>query len=361
MTEIYSKFSNYQEINVQSRTKSAQEEVELWGEDKEIFRKYREEWNKAGNEDYLPMHPLHVDIELSDACNLRCKMCAHGLGTVKNVGLMNQELVKKLINQCVEAHVYSIKFNWRGEPTLNSFLPAAVKYAKEKDILEVQINTNGQTTANNSDVLLNCAINGIDRIIFSVDGFSKSTYEQIRIGGSYEKVFQNIHKLIEWKKKNSSHKPFIRIQMVRTKINETEVDEFIKYWQPLVEDVRISDVTDRGQGNELAVGDQVAIGRRRCPQPFQRLTIGRDGRVSPCCSDWYQEFVVGDVTTEKIMDIWKNDKFNAIREIQNANQHDKLKICKDCYVKESYLWKRSEMKPNSCENEAKNNKNRGGV
>lgn len=357
MAEIYSKFSNYSEINVKNRTKSANEEIELWGADKEVFRKYREEWNKAGNEDYLPMHPLHVDIELSDACNLRCKMCAHGLGTVKNVGLMNQELVKKLIDQCVEARVYSIKFNWRGEPSLNSFLPGAVKYAKEKGILEVQINTNGQTLPNNPDILLNCAANGIDRIIFSVDGFSKETYEQIRIGGSYEKVFQNIHRLIEWKKKNSSHKPFIRIQMVRTKINEKEVDEFIKYWQPLVDDVRISDVTDRGQGNELAVGDQIAVGRRRCPQPFQRLTIGRDGRASPCCSDWYQEFIVGDTAQEKIMDIWNNKKFNAIREIQNTNQQDKIKICKDCYVKESYVWKTVDRGLTSLKNEVNKCKN----
>ena len=36
----------------------------------------------------------------------------------------------------------SIKFNWRGEPLLNSKLPEIIDYAKQKGILETMINTN---------------------------------------------------------------------------------------------------------------------------------------------------------------------------------------------------------------------------
>src|SRR4030042_2174044 len=141
--KLYSGFSNYDEINIEKRKKSAVEEIQRWGKDSQKFKNYRIEWNKAANEDYLPKHPLHADIELSDACNLRCKMCVHGLGGVKNVGFMEENLAIKLIDQCAKACVFSIKFNWRGEPTLHPFLPKAVKYAKNKGILEVQINTNG--------------------------------------------------------------------------------------------------------------------------------------------------------------------------------------------------------------------------
>jgi len=132
----------------------------------------------------------------------------------------------------------------------------------------------------------------------------------------------------------------IRVQMVRTRADIHEVSDFIRYWQVLVDDVRISDVTDRGQGNEMSVGDQIAVGRCRCPQPFQRLVVARDGLVSPCCADWNQEYIVGDANHTSLMDIWKSDRIGYMRRIQKRNQHDKIGICTRCPVKESYVWKR---------------------
>jgi len=337
-TEIYTGFSNYKEINLENRKKSVVKEMEQWGSEKEIFKKYRSDWNKAANEHYLPEHPLHVDIELSDACNLKCEMCAHGMETVKNVGFMDEKLTYQLLDEAASIGVYSLKFNWRGESSLNKLLPKVIKYAKEKGILEVSINTNGLPRVEN--MLIQIAESGIDRIIFSVDGFSSETFESIRIGGNYKKLVQNILKVVEWKKDNNTKKPFLRVQMVRNNKNVHEVDDFIAFWQGKLDDVRISDVMDRGQGSYLSVGDQVTVGRRRCPQPFQRLVVGRDGRVSPCCADWNQKYIVGDTSKLSLMDIWNGKEMAHIREIQDKVQLDSIEICKNCYVKESFVWEK---------------------
>lgn len=342
-SDLYTGFSNYAEINEANRHHAANKELDFWGTQKEQYQKYREEWNKAANESYTPKNPLNVDIELSDACNLKCKMCAHGIGAVKNVGFMSKELAFQLIDECASLKVAAIKFNWRGEATLAKFIPECIKYAKTKGILEVSINTNGLPPANNPQVTIACAEAGIDRIIFSVDGFSAETYLAVRTGSNYEKVIANIHALLNWKKEHNSLKPFVRVQMVRTKLNAHEVQDYINYWQPLVNDVRISDVMDRGQGNKLAVGDQITDGRRRCPQPFQRLTIGRDGRVSPCCADWNQEYIIGDVHSSSLSAIWNSEKMLKMRKIQNNIDLDKINICQNCYVKESYLWKKIDL------------------
>jgi len=336
MSDIYTSFSNYNEINIENRKKSTEDEVISWSENAKEYLKYRQEWKKAAEENYTPEIPLHVDIELSDACNLRCSFCAHGMGTVKNVGFMDEEKAKELITEVSELGVKSIKFNWRGEVSINNFLPQAIKYAKDKNILEVQINTNG--LPKEKDLLIKCAQNGLDRIIFSVDGFSESTYEEVRKGGHYKQLIENIKDLIKWKLDNDKVKPFVRIQMVRTNVNKHEVNDFLKFWQPKVDDVRISDVMDRGQGNKFSVGDQETVGRRRCPQPFQRLVIGRDGRVSPCCADWNQEVIIGDTAQESLLDIWNGKNMQDMRDIQNKNEHYKVSICDTCYVKESYIW-----------------------
>lgn len=326
----------YQEIHKSQRDINEANEIKLRGEK---YKLYRELWYKADNENYLPEHPLHVDIELSGACNLRCRMCHHGVGEgVKTAGFMDRKLAFKLIDQCAELEVYSIKFNWRGEVTLNTFLPEACEYAKKKGILEVQINTNGLPVK--KGILVDCAKSGMDRIIFSVDGFSKETYEDVRVGGDYDKLLKNIEEVLVWKNKNKAVKPFIRVQMVRTNINAHEVEGYIKFWSGRVDDVRVTDVTNRGQGDFLSVGDQVTTGRRRCPQPFQRLTIGYDGKVSPCCVDWFQNYIVGDSNKEALKVIWDSEKMNCLREAMDKKEHDKIEICKKCTVKESYTWKK---------------------
>jgi len=333
---IYTGFSNYKEYNEKSRIDAFNDELDKWGDKKENFKKYRSEWNKAATQNYSPPKPLAVDIELSDACNLKCVFCAHGIGTMNNVGFMDDDSAKKLIDECASLGVHSIKFNWRGEAGINPFLPEAIKYAKDKGILEISMNTNG--LPKDKDILIECVKSGLDRIIFSVDGHSSETYEKVRIKGNYKQLKENILRLLEFKKSNNLTKPFVRIQMVRSNINAHEVEDFIEFWGSRVDDVRISDVMDRGQGKKLAVGDQVTVGRTRCPQPFQRLIIARDGRVSPCCGDWTQDLVVGDVSKSSILDIWNGKKLQDIRKLQTDVKLDEFEPCKSCYIKESYVW-----------------------
>jgi len=338
MKNIFTELSNHKEPNLERRIKSSQDEVCAWGAEVDRYEKYRLEWQKASKECYLPEIPLHVDIELSSSCNLQCKMCQHGNKADIESGFMEKGLVLKLIEECAQIGVYSIKFNWRGEVSLNPFLVEAVRHAKEAGILEVQINTNG--LPKNDAIFIECAKSGIDRIIFSIDGFSKETYEKIRVGGNYDELLRNIYNLLEWKKKDNSYKPLIRVQMVRTESNKHEVNEFIDHWSKVVDDVRISDVMDRGQGDKMSVGDQVSIGRSRCPQPFQRLAVAYNGLVSSCCSDWNQEYVVGDVNKDSLLDVWNNEKMTYIRHVQTKKQHETVFICRHCSVKESYVWEK---------------------
>lgn len=337
---LYTGFSNYQEVNSEGREKAMADEIKSWGKDSDRFIQYRREWKKAAEENHLPDHPLHVDIELADVCNLRCEMCAHGMGTVNKTGFMDKDLTFKLIKEASLIGVYSIKFNWRGEAALNQLLPEAIRYAKECGILEVAINTNA--LPKRKDILIKAAEAGLDRIIFSIDGFSAETYESIRIGGNYLQLMENVSNFLEWKKATASCKPFVRVQMVRSNKNAHEVEAFVDYWKDRVDDVRISDVMDRGQGGHLSIGEQTTVGRRRCPQPFQRLTIGRDGRVSPCCADWNQMYVIGDVKESSLLEIWNSHIMSKMRDVQNSGALDTLDVCRGCYVKESFLWNKNE-------------------
>lgn len=311
---------------------------------KEIFKRnfnlqfllYRVKWNYFPKIGFLSKFPLHVDIETTDKCNLKCVMCVHGQGKDAAGGFIDKDFAKKIIREAAEGGVYSIKLNWRGEPALHKDLSELVRFAKECGIMEVQINTNGLPFSEQK--IKDIIEAGLDRVIFSVDANSGKTYSRIRIGGNFEVLIKNIESFIRIRKVLHIKKPFIRLQMVRMKENQDEVDGFIQRWKSRVDDLRVSDVTDRGQGQELIVGDQIAVGRIKCPQPWQRLVISRDGVVSGCCSDWYQNLVVGDMKKNSLKNIWRGEKMNMLRRRILDKRMDECEPCKSCYVKESYIW-----------------------
>ncbi len=308
------------------------------------FAWYRFKWNYFPKLNLVPPFPLHVDIEVTDACNLRCIMCVHGSGEPLKTGLIDHEFAKEMIRQVAAGGVYSIKFNWRGEPSLYKRLPELITYAKEQGIREVQINTNGLPF--NKELIDKVVAAGLDRVIFSIDGNSAETYETIRVGGDFEKLVNIVESFIETRKRLKSVTPFIRVQMVRMQSNCHEVTGFIERWQGRVNDIRISDVTDRGQGDRLSVGDQVAVGRQICPQPWLRLVVSREGLVMPCCSDWYCRMVVGDANNESLKDIWHGKKMKKFRKAVRTGKLNDFEPCRSCFVKESYIWEKKETTDN---------------
>jgi radical SAM protein with 4Fe4S-binding SPASM domain len=329
--------SNYREINAWQRRWNML--VEYWkrGLDPRYFW-YRLKFRWAPRLDIVTPFPTHLDIELSDACNLRCIMCIQGIEDgVKGAGHMDTAFAKRMIDQGAARGLKSIKVNWRGESALHRDLAEIIRYAKFKGILDVQLNTNGipYTAERIREIILA----GLDRVIVSMDGATKETYERIRVRASYEKLRENV--ILFWKIRNELGrvKPFIRIQMVRMKENAHEVDQFFEMWKPYVDDIRISDVSNRGQG-DVSVGDQAPIARAVCPQPWQRMIIARDGRVLPCCSDWHMEWVIGDAKKQDLTEIWHGKAMNELRQLLRERRLDEFAPCNHCFVKESYIWER---------------------
>jgi len=69
-----------------------------------------------------------------------------------------------------------------------------------------------------------------------------------------------------------------------------------------------------------------------CPQLYQRLVIGSDGRVMMCANDEDTKLAIGDANKQTIREIWHSNKLNQIREIHaNDGEYKKLPHCKECY------------------------------
>ena len=306
LKKLKEKYSNYRKNWINNPKKSIKEKI--YGE-------------KFKAKKFIP---LCVDIEIAAVCDLVCPFCfrQHIITPDK---IMEEKLFYKIIDQCSDLGVPSIKLNWRGEPLLHPKLPEFIKYAKEKGILEVIINTNAVTLDKKLSKRIIEA--GLDFIIYSFDGGNKETYEKMRIGRFKKNKFKDVYKnIVNFKKIKdtlNSKFPLTKIQMILTKDNFKIKSQFFKLFQNIIDDVSVKAYTERGGklkdiDNELLkkikkkldkkiderdiehwkdINDNIYVSTKRlpCEQPFQRVLITYDGVVSMCCYDWGSSHPIGYV------------------------------------------------------------------
>jgi len=150
-------------LKIAKKEKQTQEYVE-----------YRRKWNENPQKFIVGDFPIHVDIETITTCNLKCFMCVQSYDPPDPMK-MDFKVFKKVIDECAGKGVCSIKTQYRGEPLLDTRMPDMIKYAKEKGILEVMFNTNATLLSEGTAKALIDA--GLDKIICSVDGYTKDVYE----------------------------------------------------------------------------------------------------------------------------------------------------------------------------------------
>ena len=287
------------------------------------YTEYRSKWNEHPKKRIVNEFPLHVDIESTNACNLRCVMCPRNFMTEKT-GYIEWALFEKIIDEGAEYRLPSIKLNYRGEPLLHPELPEMVAYAKRKGIIEVQFNTNGLSLSEKKIGELLDA--GLDRIIFSFDGATKETYEGIRTGSNYERVVNNIKTLVKMRNERGLRRPSVRVQMVKMKENEHEVEDFIRMWLSIANQVAVS---TKREPIGIKEGE---VEHFPCPQIWQRLMVCWDGEVRMCCGDWQGEIVLGNAKESTIYELWHSGKLNKIRELHSQGRFNEIPVCVRCEV-----------------------------
>ena len=205
------------------------------------YKEYRRRWKENPKKNVVGNFPIHVDLESTSHCNLRCPFCFQSFNPLPP-HLLKFEWFKKVIDEGVQKGLCSIKLQYRGEPLLHPRLAEMVKYAKEKGVIEVMFNTNATLLNEKKSRALIKA--GLDKIICSVDGYFKEVYEKNRVGAKWEAVLENILRLQKIKKELGSKKPIVRVQMLETKENHPHVPGYIDFWKDKVESVVIEGVVD---------------------------------------------------------------------------------------------------------------------
>ena len=294
------------------------------------YEEYRRLWDSAPRDKVELDFPIHLDIETTTVCNLKCPMCPRtemiAKETFGEVGSMTREEYASIIDQGTENGVKSIKLNYLGEPLAHKDVVWQVQYAKQKGVLDVMMNSNAAVlTKERSEALLEA---GLDNLFVSFDAASPDLYEQQRVGTTFGKVADNIYNFIKLRNERFPHVQ-VRLSMVmyEGEVWREQLEGIKIMWKHLVDAIGYGHYTERDPDLRQPLPEVPGFS---CAQPFQRKILKYNGNVTGCCVDDKDELVLGNWREQKLKDIWLSEGYRSLRRTHAEGRYYELKLCQTC-------------------------------
>lgn len=291
-----------------------------------VYKEYRRNWIEYPQKQIVSEYPLLVDIELSTVCNLRCPMCytiSEDFKDKVSSQFMSMDLFKKIINE-IGSKVPAVRLSLRGEVTLNPNLIECIRYCKAMGIGEVSFLTNGSRLS--EEYFIAIAEAGADWITVSIDGIGEQ-YQRIRKPLKFDETLEKIKRIHEIKKQNGWRRPVIKIQGIWPAIRNNP-SEYYNTFAPYVDLVAFNPLIDFADKGMSAVYEKDFM----CPQLYQRLVIGVDGKVMLCANDEDGQFIIGDVNINSVYDVWHGDEMEKVRKLHENGDFKVINVCRQCYL-----------------------------
>lgn len=278
--------------------------------------------------------PKNLMIELTNACNLRCSMCYNRLMKRKR-GFMDADTYRLILDNAKELGIKMVGLYTTGESFLHPRIFDFIKLAKEMGFEYVYITTNGSVL--NEEKIKRIFDSGLDSIKFSIDGTSRESYEKIRIGGNFEKLYNNMKMLRETRDKMKS-KLKIYASFVLTNENYHELKKFKDFWKRLIDEVMIVVVGNQSnlqaeEFNKLIPGKlkaKIVKTRDYCNLLWNRIIMTYEGKFTICSEDFEADLIYGDIYNESMKDAWNNEKMKKFRSMWKSRDFCLSPRCATC-------------------------------
>jgi radical SAM protein with 4Fe4S-binding SPASM domain len=287
--------------------------------------------------------PVHVTIEPTNACNLRCPVCETGNGSMERpTGLLDFDRYCAFIDQ-VAPTTAALMFYFMGEPFLNKRAYEMIRYARRKG-LYVETCTNGEFVDAKGVIY-----SDVNDISFQIGGMTQRTHEIYRVRGKLDRVIANLLGLIEERRDNPSSNVTISVGFIVMKHNEHEVPEFLRWAKEIgVDRANVIDPCVRTVAEGKAMlpvdrcywfYDEAAFAQgvlkprhlpdNECPWIWNSMTVNWDGSVVSCCRDANGRNVLGNVFETPLSDIWNSEAMRDFRR-RIVTEQGKIDICRLC-------------------------------
>jgi len=199
------------------------------------------EWN-----DGKQIAPLNIQLGICTHCNINCQFCYPQMqGRSRKLYNMPRESIFRLLKDSKEVGVTAIAFIGEGENTLNPHLYDSLEYAHSIN-LDVSLATNGVDIKEDKMKVL---LESLSWLRINISAATKDSYELVHGADQFDKVIDNIKKLVSIKKQYNLEVP-IGLQFVIAEYNKDDIVPFAKLGQELgVDNITLKPVSDNAEGD----------------------------------------------------------------------------------------------------------------
>lgn len=308
--------------------------------------------------------PVRLQIETTNACNFRCRMCAREAIELTGSAEIPLDNFDRLLK---EIKPFYVTLNGLGEPLLDKTIFEKLELLSRYGIMS-SMPTNGSLIHLNLEKL---AQNMPDILQFSIDGATKKTFESIRLNSNFEKVIGNYKSILDlWQSGRTRENCEIRVSSTLQKKNMYEFRETFELFKsmnalnlinlvpifdfstgvgefddefPTDDEIRkLDDMLDEAIKNASEeesnffklwreaiksivrkdpLQEKIDSGKMICLIPWYNSYISANGDVYPCCYLLGKpEHVMGNIFRNKFTEIWNDSRYMNFRKCLVRNR-----------------------------------------
>lgn len=291
------------------------------------------------------MEPVVYNIETTNACNMRCRMCPRTTLMTRKVESMSESVFAQIVEQlvphsnssisawdmfCVDKygvasnstpsenhfflHVipHVVQLHGYGDPLLDKNMPAFVDALSSRG-LKSYFSCNPSNI--DIDAVMRCARDGLGYLKFSIESTDNERFRSIR--GNKASFTDALKDIVELLRLISAEN--LNTRVVITMLDLAATDQTAEYaaleksfaGMPVYMYLKSEDQQwYRGKRH----ANKSIHWTEPCKHPWMSMTIKSDGAVAMCMEDYNNEIVLGDAKTTSLRDIWNGEAYSEFRE-----------------------------------------------
>ena len=233
-------------------------------------------------------------------------------------GIMNQKQYERSIDEVVPLGATQVVLTGFGEPLLDRKLEQKIAYAKEKG-LRTYVITNGSLLHARAQSLADA---GLDELRISFYGMKTKSYNSIMQGLDFAKSKRGILEFLEVRKETKVQMSYLVFP------NNEHYQEFLDYWEPLVDYIEVWEPHNFGDGKDFRRREGV---KKSCGRPENGpLQIQWNGEVVPCCYDYNNQIILGNVFDTPVLKVLYGEKYEDLRDAHAKREFQRFPYCNQC-------------------------------
>lgn len=291
--------------------------------------------------------PLVFNIETTNYCNMRCRMCQRTTDLRKPIQHMSMATFQRIAEQITppdpeelarwhafverelrgdhapsENNFYfdivakAVTLHGFGEPLLDPHLVQRVALLSQRGIP-----TYFSCTPNNLRLPLMGELfaAGLTHLKCALDALDDETARWIR--GPHADFTQAHRKILETiRLKEEMGAPTTIVLTMLNMGEEAQGRRFLELWEGLEVYAYVKSLDNqwllrRREETEAAVENRSHYKRQYCEYPWTSVTILADGSVVPCTQDLNGEWTFGNVNQQSLAEIWHSERYRRFREM----------------------------------------------